>query len=911
MIARSLTIPALLLFAAIARLASAAETAALSNLSVRTAMAANQTLIVGGVLSGGAKNILVRAGGPALTKFGLSGMADPRLALYTTGSTPVASNDNWTATLAPTFTSVGAFGFDAGSRDAALVQSLNGAFTVQATGDTAGTILVEAYDVAGGVAARMINVSARNRVGTGDDVLIAGFNISGTGTKTLLIRGVGPGLAAFGVPGTLADPSLKLFDSKGAVVATNDNWDATLASTMSSVGAFALPANSKDAAMVVQLTPGSYSVQVSGADGGTGDGIVEIYEIASTAPATNPAPALTLDAVYGTYRREPVQNGYHVGTISLKSGSGSSAVLQWTNQANVKWNLFPDLAAGTMGTDTTNPYFTDRQTFELLVENGQLLGFYFGTEFYARDGAPAPLLVKSAPYATYLGARLTQPPAQYAYGFSSYRTVWPLVDKLVSGFTVGLMSTWITPNNQDFTQPLLPPNAGTIRERLPERGVNYWRDVFQTIEGSDGYWGNIHFPAALPKYRIVSTPNGYIDQLSSPGWAFGTSTALTRAKMGVAQLSNRLLVPPDGLTYDPGSTGAVTGVAWMALPFTEAKAAPPVPIGDQHWTLFFNTANFKGPAVVIIPDVWTRLSQSYAVIQERGLDVRPAIANSAAMEFNTVPYFENTSANGKTYQRIPRIKFPVHEQGLTYISQDWTVYSKAALYDGVKTWLGGGATSTGSFGTTAAAAVKTVLVPNSLTFGLGPDDSTRVLVGGLDTYLRTKVVTTPGSSAFVVEWTGAGAPGAFPEYFEKSGTTSRIVPESAVPADTRLTGASFRVMPRQGAYTSPASAADSWSTPAPKAGPFTATLNDGTTVTYFWYRFADQPVMQGLGWSSADKEKLQAIVEKLHATWRNNTDFIPAPSRGTLSTFDSAQLVTPPAGLEVGYVPIITRQEVK
>ena len=80
------------------------------------------------------------------------------------------------------------------------------------------------------------------------------------------------------------------------------------------------------------------------------------------------------------------------------------------------------------------------------------------------------------------------------------------------------------------------------------------------------------------------------------------------------------------------------------------------------------------------------------------------------MEFNTVPYLENTSANGKTYRRIPRMRFPVHEQGLTFVSQDWTAYSKAALYDGMKTWLGGGAASNGSFGTTTAAAVKTVLV---------------------------------------------------------------------------------------------------------------------------------------------------------------------------------------------------------
>ena len=147
----SLAFTALVAFAVLTRSISAAETAALSNLSVRTTMAANQTLIVGGVVSGGAKNILVRGGGPALNKFGLSVMADPRLALYTTGATPLATNDDWPASLAATFASVGAFAFDSGSKDAALVQSLNGGFTVQATGPSGGTILVEAYDVAGGL----------------------------------------------------------------------------------------------------------------------------------------------------------------------------------------------------------------------------------------------------------------------------------------------------------------------------------------------------------------------------------------------------------------------------------------------------------------------------------------------------------------------------------------------------------------------------------------------------------------------------------------------------------------------------------------------------------------------------------------------------------------------------------------
>jgi len=253
---------------------------ALSNLSVRTALAAGQTLIVGAVISGGSKEILVRAAGPALNRFGLAGQADPRLELFTTGVLPAAANEDWPDGLASVFTSLGAFPFDPGSRDAALAQPTEGSFTVQARGSGAGAVLVEAYDVRGGVSPRLVNLSARNHVGTGADILIAGFTVSGDGTKQLLIRAIGPALTSFGVSGALTDPRLQVFDSSGAVIATNDNWDASLASHFTQVGAFPLTAGSRDAALLVTLRAGaSYTVQVAGADGGSGEALVEIYEV--------------------------------------------------------------------------------------------------------------------------------------------------------------------------------------------------------------------------------------------------------------------------------------------------------------------------------------------------------------------------------------------------------------------------------------------------------------------------------------------------------------------------------------------------------------------------------------------------------------------------------------------------------
>lgn len=254
--------------------------ARLTNLSVRTNLAASATLIVGVAVSDGSRDVLFRAIGPTLAAFGVSGtLADPRLELYR-GSAKVNENDNWAPALATVFNSVGAFALTNGSRDAALVAPLApDAFTAQVPGTTGGVVLVEAYDTGPAIGGRLVNVSARNRVGTGDDILIAGFTISGSGNKPLLIRAVGPTLAAFGVGGTLADPKLEIYNAQGVKVTENDTWTAGLATTFASVAAFPLSAGSRDAALLTSLPPGSYTAQIRGSDGGTGEALVELYEL--------------------------------------------------------------------------------------------------------------------------------------------------------------------------------------------------------------------------------------------------------------------------------------------------------------------------------------------------------------------------------------------------------------------------------------------------------------------------------------------------------------------------------------------------------------------------------------------------------------------------------------------------------
>ena len=127
-----------------------------------------------------------------------------------------------------------------------------------------------------------------------------------------------------------------------------------------------------------------------------------------------------------------------------------------------------------------------------------------------------------------------------------------------------------------------------------------------------------------------------------------------------------------------------------------------------------------------------------------------------------------------------------------------------------------------------------------------------------------------------------------------------------VPAETKLLAQQFKLATPGKPYTSPATGA--WAKPGPQAGPFTARLVDGSVVTYCWYRFVDQPSFQQYTWSADKKAKLQAFVEKLHAHWLIDRDYMAPPTRGKLVVLDPALLVTPPKGLEVGYVPIVTRQ---
>lgn len=252
----------------------------LVNLSVRTPLVESQNLIVGFVTAGGERELLIRAVGPGLAPY-LSGFhADTVLNLYQ-GQTWIDENDDWNTSLSTLMASVGAFALEAGSKDAAMRAPINGPHSAHVTGPGSGTILLEAYDVGGDENATISNVSARNEVGTGDRVLIAGFVINGDSPRSLLIRGVGPTLSAapYNLPDTLVDPKIEIFNGSGIKVGENSRWSSTLTPVFDRVGAFQLQPGSLDAALRITLEPGAYSVALRGNDDGTGEAIIEVYDL--------------------------------------------------------------------------------------------------------------------------------------------------------------------------------------------------------------------------------------------------------------------------------------------------------------------------------------------------------------------------------------------------------------------------------------------------------------------------------------------------------------------------------------------------------------------------------------------------------------------------------------------------------
>lgn len=241
--------------------------------------------MIGGFIITGSdpKRVIVRGIGPSLSNFGVSDVVnDPVLTLYGPSGSLIALNDNWQETQQPEVEATGIPPSDL--RESAIVATLvPSAYTatVGASNNDSGVGLVEIYDLNSGAPAKLANISTRGSVQTSENVMIGGFSLGGTSTNPVkvVVRGIGPSLAQAGISNALNNPTLEIYDSNGQSVAFNDNWtdDANQASQLQALNI--APSNNAEAAIVMTLPPGLYTVVVAGEGGGTGIGLIEVYAV--------------------------------------------------------------------------------------------------------------------------------------------------------------------------------------------------------------------------------------------------------------------------------------------------------------------------------------------------------------------------------------------------------------------------------------------------------------------------------------------------------------------------------------------------------------------------------------------------------------------------------------------------------
>jgi hypothetical protein len=256
------------------------------NISTRLPVGTGQQVLIGGFIVQGPnpKKIVLRAIGPSLPLPGV--LQDPYLELHNSAGQIIATNDNWAATnLGGLLTSSQLVDIMASSLapannlESAIIATLNpGSYTAVVRGATNGTgiAVVEGYDLDPEPFSKLANISTRGFVQTSDNVMIGGFIFGGApGAAKVVVRGIGPSLAAFGVGNPLVDPMLELHDGNGATIASNDDWKSNQAAIQ---GTGLQPSNDAEAAILASnLAPGGYTAVLRGKNGGVGVGVLEVY----------------------------------------------------------------------------------------------------------------------------------------------------------------------------------------------------------------------------------------------------------------------------------------------------------------------------------------------------------------------------------------------------------------------------------------------------------------------------------------------------------------------------------------------------------------------------------------------------------------------------------------------------------
>ncbi|MGC8553680.1 MAG: hypothetical protein ACP5O7_12575 [Phycisphaerae bacterium] len=492
-------------------------------------------------------------------------------------------------------------------------------------------------------------------------------------------------------------------------------------------------------------------------------------------------------------------------------------------------------------------------------------------------------------------------PKKYDAGFSIYTAVWPLLLRYPGHqFQSGLFGTWM---------------AAQYASKRPLH-------LYSDIEGGLGWWRGTRFPTAAPKFHMGGVAYNFHAIADTPGNGSG-SWKHPRGLYGIAQLSPWLLFPPDGLTLKPGVDGQLFGYGYLPLPLTDPQSTTDgknIPMGNHCWTLFLNTQNFKGPVSFFTPYFWHHQAVRYPQLIGKLLDSRWSNSSKPfAMETQYLPAAISLTG-GHTYARLGQVSFPVDAHGNTIVLSQSVCYSRQALWDFVKAWFNGGPPVSGRL-SLKHGFVEHFRPKLWSTWQLFAHSTPKPQRVHLPWELFAQAFL-PNLASYGFTWSKQlvhngpdGFRAVLPRYYRLmhhgKKTSWQPVARTDVPDATGLKHINFYPPRKQPPkpYTTPDGRNSPFKNPGPAAGPFYARLSDHSVVTYYWYRFEDQPALLNADLSKAERDKMQKRFDLLERHWTKNRQYLPPPTHGALVYLDPAQIVTPPKRLAIGYVPIVTRQQ--
>jgi len=518
-----------------------------------------------------------------------------------------------------------------------------------------------------------------------------------------------------------------------------------------------------------------------------------------------------------------------------------------------------------------------------------------------------------------------------AFHYTNVHTLMPIKD-FGRYFQSGLFHTWYA------------PDVKGNREQIG----------YHKIEGGPGYKPYLRFLSKTTpqKFTMGGVAGGFGSFSNGPGQGSPPPHRgdwdENRGRYGAAQLSNSLLFPLDGINIENGTENEMLGYGYYALPLTEPKtitAGKNVPTGNHCWTLFLQSETFSGPVAFYTPYHWSKYTLDEKNAHMRGKTFDNNImkkGRSLSMETQTTLGKRWIAPNGDKYFRVVPMTFPLDKDGLSRKGA-MSMSFNSTKWDQMNAWFAGGKVAptnfasnpndlyTGTFKGEKRGPANSWKLITPDTDGDGPQKKEKIPIDSSS--FMTRVTDSPNTT-HAIKWSGdlitkLTNPNLIrlPEFYKLAKNNKRAIPihRNKIPKESGLLDLNsksqykdfFKIndfntgpisTPLHPDYTKSDKVIDAWTKPGPVAGPYTTKLGDGSTAVYYWYKFNEQPSILNSDMPEEERELIQKRVELIHQHWTEKGNYFPTPNL-PIAALDPGLFVTPPKGLEIGYVPICVHQQ--